>query len=57
MKTSELIEYLIFLEREESMGDLDIRCSDRFNGIVMFPTVVEVVTMAGTTTRFFSLEA
>lgn len=56
MKASELIEQLIYLERESSFGDVEVRCSDRSQGIELFPTVIEFVTVLGTGERFFSLE-
>jgi hypothetical protein len=56
MKTSELIEQLIWLERDSPYGDLDVRCSDRSKGVQLFPIAVEIVQIEVGGKRFFSLE-
>jgi len=53
---NELIEYLIMVEKDESIDDLEIRCSHRGGGLELFPTSVELVTIAGTDKIYFSLE-
>jgi hypothetical protein len=56
MKMSELIEYLIMVEKDESIDDLEIRCTDHSRNIDMYPNQVILVTMAGNSKKYFSLE-
>ena len=56
MKMSELIEYLIMVEKDEAIEDLEIRCTDHSRNIVIYPTQVVLVTRAGSNAKYFSLE-
>jgi hypothetical protein len=44
------------VERDESIEDLEIRCTNHGLGIILSPDSVQIVTIAGTDKIYFSLD-